>query len=263
MDLGLRDKVILVAASSRGLGFGIAEALTKEHAQVSLGSRTISEIKSAAELLKDRYKCEARGYILDASSDISIKDWVSTSIRDFGRIDGLVVNAGGPPPGNFDSFDDSSWERAFQLTLMSAVRMIRAVLPEMRKNKAGSILTVTSSSIKEPIENMLLSNVLRSGVVSLVKSLSVELASEQIRVNNIVPGRIETDRVQSLDTQAATNADIDLKVHIERQKKAIPLCRYGTIEEFGSAAAFLLSDRASYITGTTLVVDGGKMKTVW
>jgi len=263
MDLILKDKVILVAAASKGLGFGIAQALAHEGARVSLGSRTADAIETAAGKLRDTYHCDARGYVLDAGDAASIMHWVSSSLEDFGRIDGLVINAGGPPIGNFEAFDDAVWEQAFNLTLMSAVRMVRAVLPEMKNKRSGSILTVTSGSVKEPIDNLLLSNVFRSGVVSLVKSLSNELADYGILVNNIVPGSIDTDRVRNIDENTAKKLDVPLAEHIANQQARIPLGRYGTIEEFGAAAAFLLSDRASYITGATLVVDGGKSKTVW
>ncbi len=262
MDLDLKEKVVLVAASSKGLGFGIAEAVAREGARLSLGSRNGADIERAAEALRTRHRCDARGFSLDASDAQSISDWIAASVKEFGRIDCLVVNAGGPPAGGFADFDDAGWQNAFNLTLMSAVRMIRAALPELMKSR-GAILTVTSSSIKEPIENLILSNVFRAGVVSLVKSLSVEYAGAGVRVNNIVPGRIQTDRVEALDSRAAAASGESLQQHQSRQQNAIPLGRYGTIEEFGAAAAFLLSGRASYITGTTLTVDGGKMKTLW
>jgi 3-oxoacyl-[acyl-carrier protein] reductase len=263
MDLALKEKVILVAASSKGLGFGIAEAVAKDGASVLLGSRNEKELSGAAEKLRREYQCSAQAAVLDVTDAASIQAWVSTGLRHFGRIDGLVVNAGGPPPGGFAAFDDEAWERAFHLTLLSAVRMIRTALPELERSPAAAILTVTSSSIKEPIENLILSNVFRSGVVSLVKSLSVELASLGIRVNNLVPGRIDTDRVRSLDAAAAARNGETPGAQAAEQQRQIPLGRYGTIEEFGSAAAFLLSPRASYITGVTLTVDGGKMKTLW
>ncbi|MGC3980360.1 MAG: SDR family oxidoreductase [Steroidobacteraceae bacterium] len=262
MDLGLNNKVFLVAASSKGLGYGIASALAKEGAQVSIASRTRSDIDAAAEQLRKDTGATVRSYVLDASDGNSITQWVADSLKDFGRIDGLVVNAGGPPPGTFDSFDDEAWQKAFNLTLMSAVRMIRGVLPELRKNKGGSILTVTSSSIKEPLENLILSNVLRSGVVSLVKTLSIELG-DNIRINNLVPGRFDTDRVRGMDKRNAEKSGQPLEVQITKQHQSIPLGRYGTAEEFGATAAFLLSDQASYITGATLVIDGGKTRTVW
>ncbi|MCP4356936.1 MAG: SDR family oxidoreductase [Chloroflexi bacterium] len=263
MDLGLKNKIILVAAASKGLGYGIAQAAVREGALVSIGSRTESDIMQAAHQLQEETGGQVLGSVMDATSAASIAAWVQATQTHFGGIDGLVVNAGGPPAGSFDDFSDADWQVAFELTLMSSVRMIRGVLPAMRARGGGSILTVTSSSVKEPIDILLLSNVMRSGVVSLVKSLSRQLAAEQIRVNNIVPGRINTNRVRSLDKVWAQRADITPTEQKVQQEAAIPWGRYGTIEEFGKAGAFLLSDAASYITGETLIVDGGSMRTVW
>jgi 3-oxoacyl-[acyl-carrier protein] reductase len=263
VDLGLKDKIIMVAASSQGLGFGIAEALAHEGAKLSLGSRTESAIKESAHKLRSEHGVDARGFILDVTDADSIARWCADTIAVYGRVDGLVINGGGPPPGQFDSLDDEAWARGYELTLLSAVRMIREVLPAMKKQGRGSILAITSTSIKEPIEGLLLSNVFRSGVASLIKSLARELAGSNIRVNNIVPGRIDTERVRSLDTRSSQQQGSSIEEERERQSAAIPLGRYGTIEDFGKAAAFLLSDAASYITGATLVVDGGKTQCVW
>jgi 3-oxoacyl-[acyl-carrier protein] reductase len=262
MDLEIKDKVFLVAASSKGLGYGVAEALSKEGARVSLASRTAAEIETAAESLREGYDVEARGYVMDATNPHSIAEWISASLRDFGQIDGLVVNAGGPPAGGFESFADADWESAFQLTLLSAVRMIRGVMPELKRRGGGSILTVTSSSVREPIEGLILSNVFRAGVSSLVKSVANEVAQFGIRVNNLVPGRIDTDRVQGLDQIAAQRLQEPVESYRARQERNIPLGRYGTPPEFGAAAAFLLSERASYMTGSTVVVDGGKIRSL-
>jgi len=263
MDLKLIDKTYMVAASSKGLGFGIAEALAQEGANVSIASRTLVDIMAAADQLSKRYNVNARGYTLDAADAESIQNWTNATLKDFGTIDGLVVNAGGPPPGKFDEFDDAAWQKGFELTLMSAVRMIRAVLPTMRDNGAGSIVTVTSTSIKEPIDVLLLSNVFRSGVVSLVKSLSRDLAGEGIRINNLVPGRMDTDRIRVLDSLNAKARNTTAEAIAEEEAQNIPLGRYGSTHDFGKAAVFLLSDAASYTTGTTLVVDGGITKAVW
>ncbi len=263
MDLGLKDKVIMVAASSKGLGFGIAAAVAREGARVSLASRTAKDIEQAAATLNDQFGAEARGYTFDAKDAASIQRWCAATLHDFGTLDGLVVNAGGPPAGTFDELDDDAWTQAFHLTLLSAVRMIRAVLPTMKERGSGVILTVTSSSFKEPNDLLLLSNVFRSGVVSLVKTLSRDLAPHGIRINNLVPGRIDTDRVRSLDQIAAKRRGISATQQQSTQQQAIPLGRYGTIHEFGAAAAFLLSDAASYSTGSTMIVDGGKTRTVW
>ena len=263
MDLALKDKVIMVAASSKGLGFGIAEAVAREGARVSLASRTTEDIQNAASSLRDQFGVDARGYTFDARDADAIQRWRTSTLDHFGTIDGLVVNAGGPPAGTFDTFDDDAWTNAFQLTLLSAVRMIRAVLPTMKEQQSGSILTVTSTSFKEPNDVLLLSNVFRSGVVSLVKTLSRDLAPHGLRINNLAPGRMDTDRVRSLDQMAADRRGISVEQQQSAQQQALPMGRYGTIQEFGSAAAFLLSAAARYITGATLIVDGGKTRTVW
>jgi 3-oxoacyl-[acyl-carrier protein] reductase len=263
MELGLRGKVAMVAASSRGLGFGIARELAREGALVSIGSRTEADIFDAAALLSDETETEVLPNVFDAGEPDSINQWLDNTINVFGGVDMLVVNAGGPPAGNFDCFDDDDWQAAFELTLMSAVRMIRIVLPSMRQAGGGSILTITSTSVKEPIDFLLLSNVMRSGVTSLAKSLSQQLAPENIRINNLMPGRIDTARVQSLDAMNAEKLDLAVEEVRAANELGIPLGRYGTIEEFGRLGAFLLSDAASYITGQTIAVDGGFVKTVW
>ena len=232
-------------------------------ARVSIASRNRDSVEKAALELSATHGTEVRGYVMDAMDSGSITTWIDDSIRDLGRVDGLVVNAGGPAAGKFDSFKDEDWEKAFNLTLMSSVRMIRSVLPAMRAQGSGSILTITSSSIKEPIDILLLSNVFRSGVVSLVKSLSTDLAGEGIRINNLVPGQIQTDRIQSNDEFKSNQLGISLEEWQTKRHAMIPMGRYGTPEEFGEAGAFLLSEAARYITGATLFVDGGKSKTVW
>jgi 3-oxoacyl-[acyl-carrier protein] reductase len=263
MDLKLKDKVIMIAAASQGIGYGIAEAAAREGARLSLCSRSREKIEQAAGTLRDQFGIEARGYVCDAGDSEAVTDWSQSTLREFGGVYGLVVNAGGPPPGGFDSFDDADWDHAFNLTLMSAVRMIRGVLPTMRGQRHGSILTLTSSSVKEPIDNLLLSNVFRSGVVSLVKTLSNEVASDGIRVNNLVPGRIDTERVQTVDRMNAEKKGITVEEQQRQQWHTIPLGRYGSIQDMGNAAVFLLSDAAAYITGATLVVDGGKTRAVF
>ena len=263
MDLNLGGKVMFIAGSSRGLGYGVARALAGEGAKLWMGSRTESDIREAANRLSDEYDADAMSHTLDASSADSITQWIRAGLDRFGRVDGLLVNAGGPPAGKFDDFDDVAWERAFNLTLMGAVRMIRGVLPAMRDRHSGSIAVVTSTSFKEPYEHLLLSNVMRSGVVSLIKSLSRDLAREGIRINNLVPGRMDTDRVEELDQGAANRKGISLEEQRREQQEGLPMGRYGTTEEFGRAAAFILSDAASYMTGATYLVDGGKTRTVW
>ena len=263
MDLQLQDKVVLVAASSGGLGFGIAEAVAREGARVVMGSRSKENIERAADSIRKSTGAEVRSFPLDVSDSASISNWVASAIGEFGSIDGLVVNGGGPKPGKFDDCDDDAWMAGYELTLMSAVRMIRAALPTMRKQQSGSILVSTSTSVKEPIDVLLLSNVFRSGVVSLVKSLADDLAGEGIRINNLVPGRIDTERVQTIDQLNAKKLGISHEQRRDQEQALIPIKRYGTAEEYGKAAAFLLSNAAAYITGSTVTVDGGKSRTVW
>ena len=262
MDIGLKGKSIMVAAASKGLGFGIANNCALEGARVSIGARTRADVDAAAERLRDT-GAEVLACTFDARDPDSILAWRDQTLEAFGDIYGLVVNAGGPPPGKFDDFDDDAWQAAFELTLLSSIRMIRAVLPAMREAGQGSIVTLTSSSVKEPIDVLLLSNVMRSGVVSLAKSLSQSLAAEAIRVNNLVPGVIHTDRIDALSGARAKEYDISVDEVITRMENNVPMGRLGTADEFGKAGAFLLSEAASYITGETLVVDGGTMRTVW
>ena len=261
MDLGIKDKVFMVAGASSGLGFAIASQLAAEGAKVSIASRNQKNIAQAAATISEATAAEIRGYSFDAREPESIKEWVNATQNDFGRIDGLVVNAGGPTPGPFESFDDNAWQAAFELTLMSAVRLIRETLPALKVN-GGSILTLTSSAVKEPIDILLMSNVMRSGVASLVKSLSVDLAQHDIRINNLIPGTISTGRIDALNKFIAGRTDTSPEQVRQNAEASIPMGRYGKPEEFASAATFLLSDAASYITGTNNVVDGGKMKSL-
>ena len=258
MDLGLQDKTALVAASSKGLGYGVAKALAANGAKVSLCSRSADAVAAAAQTLADDYGVETLASACDLRRPADIQAWIDKTVVAWGQIDCLLVNAGGPPAKMFKELSDDDWQAAFELTLMSSVRMIRMTIPHM--TAGGSILTVTSSSIKEPIPRLGLSTVMRAGVAGLVKTLADELAGDGIRVNNLVPGRIDTDRVAQLDANTSDKLGISIEEVKRRSLAAIPLGRYGNIDDFGSAGAFLLSPAASYITGATLRVDGGAMR---
>lgn len=260
MDLGLKGKVALVAASSKGLGYGVAKALAENGAKVSLCSRSEADINAAAKTLADEYGVETLATACDVTKPEDIQAWVDKTVDAWGTIDCLLVNAGGPPAKVFKDITDEEWQSAFELTLMSSVRMIRSTIPHM--TNGGSILTVTSSSIKEPIPRLGLSTIMRSGVMGLVKTLADELADDGIRVNNLIPGRIDTERVAQLDQNTSNTLGISIEEVQERSKAKIPMGRYGTIDDFGSAGAFLLSPAASYITGATLRVDGGAMRSI-
>ena len=263
MNLKFRGKTAMVAASSRGLGYGIARVLAYEGANVAVASRSEERIRAVARELSDGSGSEVEGFVFDARDGQSVIGWKNAVLEHFGSVDCLVVNAGGPPPGRFDSFDDREWQEAFELTLLSSVRMIRSVLPCMRQRGSGSIVVVTSTSIKEPIDNLLLSTVMRAGVAGLIKSLSKELASDGIRINNLVPGRFDTERVKELDTENAKKSGVSAEEQRAKMESMVPVGRYGTPEEFGRAAAFLLSDVCSYVTGETFIIDGGATRTVW
>jgi 3-oxoacyl-[acyl-carrier protein] reductase len=260
MDLGLTNKVALVAAASKGLGFGVAQALAREGARVSMCSRSAADIEAAASKLRAETGATAIGFACDVADAASIQAWVDSSVREFETIDMLLVNAGGPPAGFFKELTDQQWQAAFELTLMSTIRMIRAVLPHMKHG--GAIVTITSSSVREPIERLALSTVMRSGVVGLVKTLADELAPDGIRINNLMPGRIDTDRVAQLDEMQARRTGLSFEEVRQQSISKIPLGRLGTIEDFGKAAAFLLSPAAGYITGVSLRVDGGMMRSI-
>ncbi len=260
MDLGLQDKTALVAASSKGLGYGIAKALAANGANVSLCSRSADEVAAAAETIAGDYGVETLATTCDVRSAADIQAWVDKTVAAWGAIDCLVVNAGGPPAKTLAEVSEEDFQAAFELTLLSSFRMIRMTLPHM--TNGGSILTVTSGSIKEPITRLGLSTIMRAGVAGMVKTLADELAGDRIRLNNLIPGRIDTDRVAQLDAVTSEKTGMSMDEVRSRAIAGIPLGRYGTIDDFGAAGAFLLSPAASYITGATLRVDGGAMRSI-
>lgn len=262
MDLGLTGKVAMVAGASRGLGYAVAEALAREGARVSVASRDAMRIAEAGARL-EAFGGEVLTTATDVTAAADIEAWFAATSTRFGGVDLLFVNTGGPPPGPALAFDDAGWQKAVDLLLLSAVRMVRLAVPSMEARGGGSILFTTSSAVKEPIPNLALSNVVRAAAAALVKTLSNELAPKGIRVNNLVPGRIDTDRVRELDTGRATAAGLSLEAQRALTERSIPLGRYGAPDEYGKAAAFLLSDASAYTTGASLQVDGGLIKGAW
>jgi 3-oxoacyl-[acyl-carrier protein] reductase len=262
MDLGIEGKVAMVAAASQGLGFAIARALAAEGARVSIAARKAETIAAAAARIAGETGAEVMSSVADVSSLEAIEAWHAATVQRFGGVDMLVTNSGGPPAGPASGFHDSAWRGAFELLVMSAVRTVRTVLPSMEARGGGSILMLTSSSIKNPVPNLGLSNVIRPSVSALVKTFADELAPKKIRVNQLVPGRIATERLVYLDDANAKRLGITLEEQRKRSLGAIPLGRYGEPEEFARAAVFLLSDAAAYITGATLQVDGGAIRSI-
>ena len=259
MDLGLKGKVAMVAGASRGLGFAVAQALAAEGAMVSIASRDENSISAAAERLAP---AQVLATPLDVRSAEGILRWTRATGDRFGGVDLLFANAGGPPAGAALSFDDAAWQGAVDLLLFSALRMVRAAVPSMVARGGGAILVSTSSSVKEPIQNLGLSTVLRASVSALSKTLALELAPSNIRVNQIVPGRIDTDRVRQLDDINGKRLGLTADQTKARAITSIPMGRYGEPDEFGRVAAFLLSNAASYMTGATVQVDGGLIRSV-
>ncbi len=254
----------MVGGASKGLGFAVARALAAEGAHVSIASRGADNVRAAAESIARGRGGEAG--VLGCPADLATADgvaaWHAATIERFGGVDLLFANTGGPPAGTALSFDDRAWHAAFELLLMSVVRTVRLVVPSMRARGGGSILVGTSSTVKEPVQMLALSNVMRAGVTSLAKTLSVELAPDNIRVNTLVPGRIATDRLAHLDEVSARHAGITVDEQRRRSQSTIPLARYGEPDDFGRVGAFLLSGAASYITGSAVYVDGGLIKTI-
>ena len=260
MDLQLSGKSALVTGASRGLGYSVARLLAKEGCRVAINSRDALKINAAAQVLCSESRSQVVGLTGDVVDPATPERLIQQTVETFGGLDLLVTNSGGPPSGKFEGFDDSAWQNAFELNLMSHVRLIRAALPYLRRSSAPSVLTVTSYSVKQPIPNLVLSNSVRAATVGLTKSLALELGSDGIRFNSILPAWTETERVYELMDYRAQSNGTTLEEEVVKQSKDSALGRMGTPEEFASAAVFLLSPVASYITGVMLPVDGGMYK---
>jgi len=265
MDLGLRGKTAIVAAASKGLGKGVARALAVEGANVVMFSRVEASIQAAAAEIQAAVAEGAAGSagaaVVGLAADVTqladLERVVATTVERFGGVDILFNNAGGPKPGVFDTLSDADWQSAFELNLLAAIRLTRLCLPHMRAKHWGRVITSTSSSVKQPIPNLMLSNAVRSATTAWSKTLSDQVAQDGITVNTLAPGRIDTERIRQIDDDLAQRQGRS-REEVERDSLAIiPLRRYGRPEEFGAAAAFLASEPASYITGVTLLVDGG------
>jgi 3-oxoacyl-[acyl-carrier protein] reductase len=259
MDLGLRGKRALVTAASDGLGRAVARGLAAEGARVAICSRQREKIDAVGREIAAT-KAEVHALVADVSRAEDCARVVADAAAALGGLDILFANAGGPRTGQFVDLADDDWRAAFDLTLMSVVRLVRAAIPHLEKSGSGRILVLTSTSVKEPIPGLLLSNAMRAAVTNLVRTLADELAPKGIRVNTVAPGRIATERLKQLDEGKAKRIGSTPDAVRAAEERAIALGRYGKPEEFADAVVWLASERASYVTGTTILVDGGKLK---
>ncbi|HTH57844.1 MAG TPA: SDR family oxidoreductase [Cyclobacteriaceae bacterium] len=251
MDLGIKNKVALVLASSKGLGKAVAIELAKEGARVVICGTDAEALAATEAEIQKVSPGNVASFTCDITDETQRKNLVEQSVKAFGDIEILVTNTGGPAAGGFDQFSIDDWKNLYNLLFLSAVDIIKQVLPGMKKKKFGRILAITSITVKQPVDNLISSNAVRTSLVGLVKSLSNEVAAHGITVNSLLPGYTDTNRLKHL---------VEKNPKVNEVKETIPMRRFGTPQEFAAAAAFLVSERASYITGQSLAVDGGWIK---
>ena len=257
MELGLGGKVALVAASSRGLGYAIAHELAQEGAAVVMCARDEGRLAEAARAIASATGARVVPVAADVAKPAEVKNLVGRALEAFGRVDVLVTNSGGPPPGTFESTPPEAWQAAVDILLTSAVELIRAVLPGMKQRRFGRILNVTSITVKQPVENLILSNALRAAVTGMARTLASEVAAFGVTVNNLLPGYTRTERLTELAEASAGRTGGTPADFYARLEREIPARRLGEPRELAALCAFLASERASYVTGQSIAVDGG------
>lgn len=263
MDLGLKDQVAVVMASSRGLGRACAVGLAREGCHLAICSRHLHAIEETAKVIRDTTGARVLAAAVDVMNPGQVEEFAKRTEAEYGHVDILVNNGGGPKPGRFDGLSEEDFRQATELLFHNVVRTTKLFLPLIRKREMGGrIITITSTSVHHTIDNLLLSNSLRAAVRGWAKTLSRELGPEGILVNCVAPGTIETERIRELMFASAHQSGTSTEAELEKRKKAIPLGRLGSPEEFAAAVVFLASRQASYISGTTLIVDGAASQTV-
>jgi 3-oxoacyl-[acyl-carrier protein] reductase len=260
MDLLLKGKNAFLTGSSRGIGFAAAKILAEEGSRVVINGRDEQRLKESAKFLQSETGAEIHYLVGDAASTDGAQVLINKAAEKLGGLDLVVTNTGGPPSGKFEAHTEEVWQNATNLVFLSHVRLIRAALPYLKKSSSASVLTITSYSVKQPIPNLILSNSIRAATVGLTKSLALELGSEGIRFNSILPGWTRTERVQEIFEFRAEQSGLTVEKEIEKITAECPLGRMASPDEIGRAAAFLLSPASSYITGVMLTVDGGMVK---
>jgi 3-oxoacyl-[acyl-carrier protein] reductase len=263
MDLGLKDRVAIVAASSQGLGKAVALGLGREGAKLALCARSKTTLAAAADEIRHKTGVEVLVRPADVTVEAEVRSFVQAVLAQFGRLDVVVTNAGGPPSKSFAATTVDDWQRAVQLNFMSTLYFARETLPVMQKRKWGRFIAVTSIAVKQPIEGLVLSNSVRQAVAGLVKTLSNEYGAENVLVNNVCPGFTRTARLEELAGRLAASEGVEPDEIERRWSAQIPLRRLGTPEEFADTVVFLASERASYLTGSSIAVDGGFAKGVF
>lgn len=260
MDSGLKHKVVIVSGASQGMGRAAAHAFAAEGARVAICARTEKTLQEAAGAIRAATGAEITPYVCDISDPDAVTAMVGSVVQRYGRVDVAIANAAGPPPRTFLKTSSEDWQSAFAMNFMSVVHLAREVLPHMQKNRWGRLVTITSISVRQPIPDLLLSNSIRPAVVGLVKSLAVEFGKDGITVNNVAPGYTATERLAELTEVRAKAAGVSEDEIRERWAADVPLRRLGKPEEIADAILWLASERASYVTGQTIVVDGGIYK---
>jgi len=258
MELGLKGKIALVAAASKGLGYASALGLAREGARVAICSRTEGDIRAAAERISSETGAEVLPLVADVTKPDDAERIVQETAAKFGGLHILIPNSGGPPAGTFETLTPEQWQAGLDSTLYTAVRMIQAGLPHMKAAHWGRIIAITSTSVRQPIPGLLLSNTFRAGLLGLLKTLSQEFAQYGITCNNVAPGSYDTDRLRHLHQRNADQQGISFDEARQQAEQKIPLGRLGRPEELANTVVFLASEAASYITGQTILVDGGQ-----